>query len=157
MGGLMILISISYNQSFGTAFTLEPDFVSDEVVNWMNQCDIEGDGVYVLKLSREKADELLFANEAEEVPEGHREVPEDTYCVYIYINNFKRNDVKKGLLGRAETKDSTLEVSYNSDHMLDDDSPDYELSEISAIGYKVNDLKIFIDDEKVEYSLSELE
>ena len=47
-----------------------------------------------------------------------------------------------------------IEVTYNTILLPDDKLPDYELSEISVIGYKVNGLEIFIDSEKVEYSLN---
>ena len=45
----------------------------------------------------------------------------------------------------------------NPSYKFEDEVLDYELSEISAIGYKTNKLEIFIDGEQVEYSLSELE
>jgi len=46
---------------------------------------------------------------------------------------------------------------YNPSYKFEDELLDYELSEISAIGYKINKLEIFIDGEQVEYSLSELD
>ena len=155
--GFIRLGSYATSSSLGTAFSLAIYDVSDEVANWIAQCDSKGNGVYVLKLSREKADQLLFANEAEEVPEGDREVPKDTYCVYVYINQFKRSDTKKEPLGKAEVKDKTLKIEYNPSYKFEDELLDYELSEISAIGYKTNKLEIFIDGEQVEYSLSELD
>ena len=54
----------------------------------MAECDSRGNGVYVLELSREKAEELLFSNNDDEVPMEKREIPEDTYSIYIYINNY---------------------------------------------------------------------
>jgi hypothetical protein len=154
---LMILTSIAHDQTLSETFTLTIDDVSEEVVDWVKQCDDKGDGVYVLKLSREKAEQLLFANDSEKVQEEKREVPKDIYCVYIYVNNFKLDGIGQKPLGEVTANNKTLEITYNTTYLSNDKLPNYELSEISAIGYKINKLTILVNGEEVQYSLSELE
>jgi hypothetical protein len=98
----------------------------------------------------------LFANEDESVPQKFKEIPKDTYAAYIYINSFESNNIKNAPVGNAEIKGKSLEVSYDSESTQDEAVPNYALGEFSVVGREINELKIAIDGEYVEYSLSEL-
>ena len=50
------------------SFALRIDSVSADVVSWVENCDIKGGGVYVLKLSTEKVGQIVLSNEDDSVP-----------------------------------------------------------------------------------------
>ena len=119
--------------------------VAPEIQDWMEACDAQGGGVYVLHLSYEKMRQLTeFTNE---------ESP-DAYFAYVYINGYTRAD---GLRGSMSIQSKTMEVRYNgvareNEHLTED----YELSAFQASG-KITKLKLWIDGEAVSPVASVLE
>ena len=127
----------SSTQTMGTGFGLsaEEGFVPDEVVRWMERCDAAGKGIYALRVSPEKTAEMnKLAIDGQ--------APEDVYYVFIYLNRLAPGT---GYMGEAQLNKKTVAVAYHSTPIAEGKSPGYELSEITATGQKVNDLKITID------------
>jgi len=156
------------------------DDTHPEVIEWMAESDISGKGVYVLRLSRERADEFFFPSSAGPI------IP-DEYIALIYINSFENDDIER-VFGRFEMNGSSLSVSYQTKgsnghfentyiyddygypHELyfnNDIFSGYELSLINAehqrflgnrvIASGITELEIFIDGEKVDFHESMLD
>ena len=153
IGGMFAIRSTSINisQTTGFGIELDNDTVPVQILNWVSECDANGEGVYVLQLSPEQAREIQYYDY-----DGRNYTPEDMYSIYVYINTYKGTNSTK-LMGSASFGNKTAEVYYDTvPNIAGGKWPDYELSEIRASGYKINKLKILIDDKEVEYSLSEL-
>jgi len=152
----------------------------------MAESDISGEGVFVLRLSQERADQFFFASARPE----DQELPDDVFSAFIYINSFGNDDIER-VYGRVEVEHSfimpfisiwfrpraTLRVFYRTkgtyeyleDSYLypDYDLPEeyinfdyfsgYELSDLSAVDAGITNLEIFINGEKVDFHLSMLD
>jgi len=79
---------------------------------------------------------------------------EIAYCAFVYMNQLAPGT---GYTGEASISKKALDVSYASTGMAEGKLPGYELSEFSATGQKINEIKITIDGVAANYVLEELE
>ena len=150
--GILGLISFNSQNinltSAGFGIELENDtFVPPRIVRWVDECDVKGKGVYVLRIPPEEMNVLdSFTYES-------GEVPKDIYCIYIYMNQYKGTGIEKRLTGDTSFENKTIKVFYETSDMSNEEVPDYELSSITASGYKIKNLRIFVDGTEVPYSI----
>lgn len=151
MGGLMYLVTAgetSWDASQSQINLEEESYLPDDVVSWVNQCDTRGKGVYVLKLSSEKASQIKFLSSNSD--------DEATDLYFFYLNQYKGSNQEKIFVGGPKVEENILTISYEIVNGAREESIDYELSAIRIYGGQIDDLKFIVDGEEVEFSVSEL-
>ena len=88
------------SSSFGGVFYISSQDTHPELIEWMDESDNSGKGVFVLKLPRERADQFLF----DSVRLVNQEIPDDAFSAFIYINNFENDDIER-VFSRIEIED----------------------------------------------------
>jgi len=169
LGLHMLLATGSY--FYGGTFNISSQYSYPEIIEWMAESDISGKGVFVLKLSQEMADQFFFESARPE----DQELPDDVLGAFIYINSFENDDIER-VFGRVDIVNSTFSVFYQTkgtheyfedSYLYDYDNPikyinidyfsGYELSSITAVDVRINNLEIFINGENVDFHISVLE
>ena len=116
------------------------EYISPEVPDWMAECDAQGEGVYLLWLTGERAMQLT--------QEG------DSLVAYVYIPHYQGDE---GLLGMMELNGKTMTIEYSTSVAPEDELVyGYELSEIHIIDRSIRDIVIYIDGERVAPVLTRL-
>ena len=130
------------------------DELIPDVKNWISDCNALGEGVYVLQLSPEKilatsAHRNLIAEEGQN----------DTYILYVYVNNFWKNDAITSLTSDVNIKAKTLEINFTSSYEQEEELiTSYELTEIFITNDQaIETIRVFIDGEEVDCVFNELD
>jgi hypothetical protein len=159
--GLMAYNTTTSSSMLGSGLPVgyEDESIFPDVANWMAECDEKGDGIYVLKLSPEKARELMTFTSP---PSGDSLKDADhIYCAVIYINEKGRVSGGAGM----DQRNGILKMTYSSMDIIgvaEEKIPDYELSYVLFCNYggrkrdNVNKLQIFIDGNAAAFELSVL-
>ena len=141
----------SYGLTQGFHMDANSEEISPEVKAWINECDAQGEGVYMLQLSPTK---ILGSGKFN----GSTVDPEFPTCfIYVYVNNFKGNNGVKGLKSYVKVDNKTMEIGFHSSADPEDGQTDgYELTEIYTTNDNIKNFKVLIDGEKVNFALTEL-
>ena len=156
--GLFMFSSDSAMSGGGPVTRWEDGKVYSPVSEWVEECDKQGKGVYVLEIKGEKAEEFYkFTN-----PHGGMPLDKESYVAIIYLNEYKGTHGETGFSGGGSEMyigTKTLIVDYQTTSAAEEkQETDYVLDYTISSGSKntVEKFIVKIDGEEVAYSLSEL-
>ena len=127
------------------------------VAEWVERCDENGQGIYVLEFSPQIAHEFYdFVSMPDSFPKTDKE---DIFAVVLYISRdqgeiFGNRYISQG--GVFECHGKTLDISYETTAIPSDDFTNYQFSYAIFISDNntINKVRLLIDGRDVEYNLS---
>ena len=141
----------AYGLMQGFHMDAESEELSPEVRAWIDDCDAQGEGIYMLQLSTAKIVGTGKFN-------GNSADPEFPTCfIYVYVNNFRGDNGIEGLDSYVMVEHRTMEIGFHSSADPDDGVTEgYELTEIYTTNDNIKNFKVLIDGEQMEYVFTEL-
>jgi hypothetical protein len=151
LGSLFALRGETQTTLAGTNMSVEDEkeFLHPAVLDWIADCDKDGKGVYVLKLTP--------ASDAAFIQDKLGDDIDKSYFAYVYINTYKGEENYKGFFGHVNFARNKITIQYNTLDTAEEKIMDYELSQIGSHGVNIKSLTIEIDGKQVDYKLTEMD
>jgi hypothetical protein len=143
----------------GPATRWEDKTVYAPVSEWVDECDKQGKGAYVLELRGEQAKAFYaYTN-----PTAGMSLQKETYIAIVYLNQYKGTNSNTGFFGgvvEVYTSSKALVTSYETTNIANEKmETDYVLDYAISTGDKqaVSKFVLKIDGEEVSYKLTKLD
>lgn len=130
--------------SWGFKFDINQTEYPPYVEDWIKDCDVKGNGFYVLKLSQSKAEFMMEDNSV---------TSDDGFFVCVYFNQGDDDTTIKITNYGGGT--GVITIPYES--TTDKGGQNSTLTGAYAFNCNIKELNIFLDNVEIDYSLSELE